>query len=140
MRQILSPAPTPAEIEDGLRSCEGLYCQFQYVCQTPPRDGPKAKEQMADTKAHAPHKMVKGFIEGDKAKGIEPFPATKAGVNLQIRPMTRRKKLATGTGYFSRYGMIQGQNLWRQYRLTGIVPKTVKVNCGGRMIKVFPNA
>lgn len=138
----VSPTPTLAQVKAAMESAQKRYVTFHYVPQLPPRPlTPSVVAQQADTRMLGPLPLVKGFLEA-KDRTAPAVWTTKDGNYCAIlKSMQRRKRLATGAGYFARYGMVENEYLWRSYRLAGIKLDTVFVQDGPHgLIKLFPLA
>ena len=136
----VAPAPSMVQVKLALESAARRYVIFEYVPQLPPRPlTPSVIAQRADTRMLDPLPLVKGFLEA-KDRTAPPVWETKArNVCCIIKSMNRRKALPRGDGYFSRYGMIENEYLWRSYRLEGIRLHTLMAADGPNgLIRLFP--
>jgi hypothetical protein len=135
-----SSAPSLEQVKAALESASHRYVSFSYTPQLPPKAlTPSVIAQWEDTRQLGPLDLAKGFLEAKDATATAVWE-TKAGhVCCIIKSMMRRKALPTGEGYFARYGMDQGEYLWRSYRLEGIGLATVMVADGSNgLVRLFP--
>lgn len=148
--QCLSLLPGVREVVDVLESCEGGlgFLRFRYVPQRKARKScPSVDAQREDTAysraGEADPSLVRGFVphggEYEEGGGYWIFENRNGESLVRLRSMDRKKAQEAGAGYFSSYGMVKGEYLWRSYLVGGIRLDTVEAVHGNRTIRLFPN-
>jgi hypothetical protein len=166
MSKTICENPNPSEVEVLQTLCEGASGKFLRFRYKPlPECRKKVTASVAAAKADTlivgNPEIMAGYVQKRKLGGKvgDAFSVTKAGnLILNLRSTTRRKKLATGTGYYAdksnkqedgsrKTGYVKDEFMPRSVRLDrqpfhGIDLSTVEVSQGGRkkgLVRLFPN-
>ena len=141
LKRVSNPNPTPAEIEQAVRSAEGLQVEFQYEIQHPRPQTPSRLAANEDTAYGVPFNIIRGRLS---AREGETFYRSENGVSFLMYPKTRVKAQPRGEGYWSRCNFTrefrQGQRLPRRFLINGVRLGTLRVKPrGGKYrVRLFP--